>query len=448
MKFDTIIRRGSLVTSAGVATADLAIVGESIAAIGPDLAGQATTEIDAAGLQIFAGMIDPHLHFNEPGRTEWEGAATGSAALAAGGGTCYFDMPLNSSPPTLDGPGFDLKHAALAANSLTDFALWGGLTPGNIDRLEELAERGVIGFKAFMCGSGIEDFLASDDFTLWRGMQIAARLKLPVGVHAENDSITQRLTREAIDSNRTSVRDYLNSRPVIAELEAISRAIMLAKDTGCSLHIVHVSTGRGVALVTEARARGIDVTCETCPHYLVLTDEDVERLGAVAKCSPPIRSLADQQELWQALLEGQIAFVGSDHSPSPPSMKESQNFFQIWGGISGVQVTLGHMLQAGCLERGLPLERIAMLTSNAVAERFHISKKGRLEVGCDADLALVDLAASVELEQSDLHDRHRLSPYLGMRLGGRVVRTLLRGNTIFAGGKHVCGVPAKLVRPE
>lgn len=447
MKFDTLIRRGSLVTPAGVSIADVAIDGETIAAMGPELAGTAKTEVDAAGLHVFPGMIDPHVHFNEPGRTEWEGSATGSAALAAGGGTCYFDMPLNSSPPTLDGPSFDLKRAALETNSLTDFALWGGLTPANVDRLEELAERGVIGFKAFMCGSGIDDFLASDDFTLWRGMQIAARLKLPVAVHAENDAITQRLSREAMAAGRTGVRDYLNSRPVVAELEAISRAISLAAETGCSLHIVHVSTGRGVAVVTEARARGVDVTCETCPHYLVLTDDDVERLGAVAKCSPPIRPLADQQELWAKVLDGQIAFVGSDHSPSPPSMKTSADFFKIWGGISGVQLTLGHLLYAGHQQNELPLERIAEVTTSAVAERFRIAHKGRLAVGCDADLTLVDLSSTSQLKESDLHDRHRLSPYLGMQIGGRVTQTMLRGKAIYADGKHVRGAQARLVRP-
>src|SRR3954469_6758812 len=188
-QYDLIIRNGTLVTAAGITAADIAIADQRIVAIGPELDGASTAAIDAAGLHIFPGLIDAHVHFNEPGRTEWEGFDTGSAALAAGGGTCFFDMPLNSSPPTLDGPSFDLKRAAAEANSRTDFTLWGGLTPGNLDRMEELAERGVVGFKAFMSNSGIDDFPRADDLTLLRGMATAARLGLPVAVHAENEEL-------------------------------------------------------------------------------------------------------------------------------------------------------------------------------------------------------------------------------------------------------------------
>ena len=195
-------------------------------------------------------------------------------------------MPLNAHPPTLDAASFDLKRAAAEASSLVDFALWGGLVPGNLDHLDELAERGVVGFKAFMSASGIDDFAASDDLTLYEGMARAARLGRIVAVHAENDAITRALAERAIAEGRTGIRDYLASRPIVAELEAISRAILFAEETGCALHVVHVSTGRGVALVAEARARGVDVTCETCPHYLVLTEEDVERIGPARQVRP------------------------------------------------------------------------------------------------------------------------------------------------------------------
>src|SRR6478752_2094810 len=252
--FDTILRRGFIVSGEFASTVDMPMVDIGIAdgriaAIGPDLEGSAREEIDCDGLHIFPGVIDAHVHFNEPGRTEWEGFATGSRALAAGGATACIEMPLNAHPPTLDAVSFDLKRAAAEASSVVDFALWGGLVPGNIEQMDELAERGVVGFKAFMSASGIDDFSASDDLTLYEGMARAARLDRIVAVHAENDTITRALAERAIAAGRTGVRDYLASRPIIAELEAISRAILFAQETGCALHIVHVSTGRGVRLV-------------------------------------------------------------------------------------------------------------------------------------------------------------------------------------------------------
>jgi allantoinase len=292
-------------------------------------------------------------------------------------------------------------------NACIDYGLWGGLVPGKIDRLEELAERGVIGFKAFMSNSGVDEFARADDVTLYEGMAIAARLGLIVAVHAENDALTAR-------SLGPTARDWLASRPVVAELEAISRAITFARDTGCALHIVHVSSGRGVALVSEARAGGVDVTCETCPHYLFLTPEDVDRLGVVAKCAPPVRG---DGELWERL--GEIDFVTSDHSPSSPDLKQGE-FGAAWGGIAGAQSTRELLL--GALEG----DRVATLTASAPAERFRIAGKGRIAPGYDADLALVD-PTPYTLAAADLRDRHKLSPYVGRRMAARVVRTLLRG---------------------
>ena len=211
MPLDVVIRGGRVVFPHGVVDADVGIEAGSIVAIGSNIGGDAREAIDAAGLTIFPGVVDSHVHFNEPGRTEWEGAATGSAALVAGGGTCFCDMPLNSSPPTLDAESFNLKRATLEASSHADFALWGGLCPHNLDRLEELAECGVIGFKAFMCASGIDDFPSADDETLGRGMETAARLGLPVAVHAEDEQTTRELTRTAVAGGRTSIRDYLDS---------------------------------------------------------------------------------------------------------------------------------------------------------------------------------------------------------------------------------------------
>ena len=448
--YDLIVRGGNVVgvglPAGDPARADVAVADGRIVAVGFDLEGSAREEIDATGLHVLPGAIDAHVHFNEPGRTDWEGFAAGTRALAAGGATAYAEMPLNAHPPTLDAQSFDVKLAAAKAFSLVDFALWGGLVPGNVDRLEELAERGILGFKAFMSNSGIDDFEAADDLTLYEGMRRSAELDLPVLVHAESDQITGGLARRAVAEGRNRASDYLASRPVVAELEAIERAILLAEETGCSLHVVHVSTGRGVALVAAARARGADITCETCAHYLVLTGDDVEELGAAAKCAPPLRPRRDLKALWEQVFDGNVEFVTSDHSPSPPEMKGGDDFFRAWGGISGCQNMLNVMLDEGHHERGLPLERVAALTSGNVADRFRFSGKGRLEIGADADLALVDLDSSFTLRAEDLFYRHKISPYVGRTFRGNVARTIVRGVTVFRGGRIVSEPVGQLIK--
>ena len=445
--YDLNLRGGTLVTNQGLRDADLAIEDGRIVEITPDLEGAAREEVDASGLHVFPGAIDAHAHFNEPGRAQWEGFATGSRALAAGGMTAYVEMPLNAYPPTCDAACFDEKLGLARASSLVDFAFYGGLVPGNLDNLEELAGRGVVGFKAFMPTTGTLDFQPADDLTLFEGMQRAAQLGLPVLVHAENKTITDTLASRAICTLRLSMRDYLDSRPVVAELEAIGRAILLAEEAGCSLHVVHVSTGKGVALVAAARARGVDVTCETCPHYFVFTDDDAEELGAIAKCAPPLRPSSDVEDLWKQIFAGGVEFVTSDHSPCPPEMKSGDDFFRVWGGISGCQSLLNAVLNEGHHERGLPLERVAALTSRNVADRFEFSGKGRLEAGYDADLTLVDLDSSFTLRAEELFYRHKLSPYVGRTFRGKIVRAIVRGTTVFRDGEIVSEPVGELIRP-
>jgi allantoinase len=431
---DLIVRGGNVVTFGGVKQLEITIENGKVLELSPTINTKAKEEIIAEGLHIFPGLIDVHVHFNEPGRTEWEGITTGSSALAAGGGTLFVDMPLNSTPPVLDQESFLAKKQAAEKLSHTDFALWGGLTPDNLENLGELAELGVIGFKAFMSNSGIDDFKAVDDVSLYEGMKKAAQLGLPVAVHAESETMTSRMTKEIRNSGGKSIRDYLNSRPVIAELEAINRAILFAKETACDLHIVHVSSAKGVGLVTEARQRGVKVTCETCPHYLHFTDEDVEQLGAVAKCAPPLRTNQERLELWQALQRGEVDFIASDHSPSSPDLKERDDFFAVWGGISGVQSTLQLLLTH---QDKLEPQRIALLTSTNPAKRFRLQGKGKLEAGFDADLTLVDLKESETLTKEKLFYRHKQSPYIGQTLKGVIKQTLLRGQVIFKNGKIV-----------
>jgi len=415
---------------------DIGIADGKIAALGRNLRGSAVAEIDANALTIFPGVIDAHVHFNEPGRTDWEGFLNGSRAAAAGGTTTVFDMPLNAHPPTIDGPSFDAKLAAVGEKSLVDFGLWGGLVPGNLAELETLRGRGVVGIKAFMCDSGIDDFSAVDTATLCAGMKRAAELDLLVAVHAESNELIR------AEQNGGTVRDFLASRPVEVEAAAIRTAIDLAHQTSCRLHIVHISCGSGVALVAEGRAQGVDVTCETCPHYLFLTDEDMVRLGAVAKCAPPLRSRQDQQGLWELL--GEVATIGSDHSPSPWSMKETDDFFKVWGGISGCQHLLPLLIDAS---DKISHAEIARLTSSGVAARFRLSEKGGLVIGCDADLTLVDLCTEEIVNADSLQYRHRHTPYLDRKLRGRTVRTILRGQTIFENGKFGARPTGRFVRP-
>ena len=439
---ELVIRGGTVVTPDGVRQLDVAIEDGLISDLGEDLDG-ADDELDARGLHVLPAAIDVHLHFNEPGRTEWEGAATGSRALAAGGGAVFCDMPLNSTPCTVGAVQFDDKRRALEGSSVTDFGIWGGLVPGSIPAMAEMAACGAVGFKAFMCDSGLPEFPRADDVTLLDGMREAARLGLPVAVHAENEEITRTLAARV---RGRDVRDFLASRPLIAELEAIQRALLFAHETGARLHIVHVSCGRGVRMAADARAAGTDVSIETCPHYLLLTEDDIERLGTIAKCAPPLRHESDRDSLWRELLSGNLDIVASDHSPTEPSRK-SGDFMSAWGGIAGVQSTYAALLDEGHLGRDVPLERIAELLASAPAQRFGLRNKGAIAVGNEADLVLIDLERPFTLRAEDLHQRHKSSPYVGRSFRASIRRTIRRGETIFADGAIVAQTTGRLVRP-
>jgi allantoinase len=306
--------------------------------------------------------------------------------------------------------------------------------------MQGMAERGVIGFKAFMCDSGLPEFQRADDGTLYEGLIEAARLGLPVAVHAESEELTRAFSREMTDGTSSA---FLRSRPALAEVEAVQRALLLAGAAGAKLHLVHLSCGRSVQLAANARATGVDVSIETCPHYLFFTKDDLARLGTVAKCAPPLRSRREREWLWRELMSDHVDIVASDHSPTEPTMKTS-DFRLAWGGIAGVQSTLSVLLTAG----DVPVERIAALTSTEPARRFSIAGKGALAAGYDADLAIVDPAAEVVLEASHLQQRHKISPYLGQRFRGRVRRTIRRGETIFLDGQVCAGRPGKFVRPR
>lgn len=440
---ETIVRGGTVVTSSGVDVVDIRIEGERIVEVGAGLSGPGDT-IDARGLLVMPGVVDVHVHFNEPGRTEWEGGRSGSHALAAGGGTTFVDMPLNSTPCVLTAGDCDRKREALEAASVADFGLWGGLVPGCVDEMPAMVGRGVIGFKAFMCDSGLPEFPRADDETLRAGMEMATRLGVPIAVHAEDEAMVREATASVSGRDASA---FLRSRPLAAELAAITRALELAEVTGAALHIVHVSSGQGVAMAADARARGVDVSIETCPHYLAFVDADLERLGVVGKCAPPFRSSVEREALWRTLEDGRLDIIGSDHSPAPPAMKIEDDFRGSWGGIAGVQSTLGVLLDLGAHGRGVPLARIASLVADVPARRFRIPRKGAIAVGYDADLVLIDYEASRTLTADQLLQRHPSSPYAGRRFRGTVTRTIRRGRTIFADGRIVASGGGRMIRP-
>ena len=447
---DLVVRGGKIVTPTGIARADLGVLRGKIVMIAPEIDDLTHHEIDAKGSYLFPGIIDAHVHFNEPGRADWEGIATGSAALAAGGGTIFFDMPLNSEPPVLDAAAFREKRALAEEKSCTDFALWGGLVPGNLDKLAALRDAGVIGLKAFMCNSGIETFQNVDAKSLREGMKRAAKLGLLVAVHAEDDALAAKLTAAQKAAGKTDAKAYLASRPVEVELAAIRVALELAGETGCALHVVHVSSPEGVALITEARNQRVDVTAETCPHYLLLNEKDLTRLGAIAKCAPPLRDEKRRLALWSELRAGRIQTVGSDHSPSRPEMKDSANLFAVWGGIAGIQHGNELLFSevADTAEKDLPL--LAAALARNVARRFRLDKlKGTLELWKDADFTIVNFDESRKIAAEELWTRHRLSPYLGRKSHARITHTFIRGQAAWSEGQLASPPPkGQFLRPE
>jgi len=392
--------------------------------------------VDASGLYVLPGLVDAHVHFNEPGRTEWEGFVTGSSAAAAGGVTTVLDMPLNCHPPTLDGRALALKRAALARRSIVDFGLWGGVVPDSLEHLAELQRAGVVGVKAFLCDSGLAEYPPLDEFTLLEAMQRCAELGLLLALHAEDHALTHRLGSLAREAGRSEALDWARSRPPETEVEAVQRALEMAVETGAKLHFVHISTAAAAKLVAEARVAGADVSLETCPHYLALTEDDLETLGPIAKCAPPLRSSDEQAALWQALCDGRVDFVASDHSPCPPQLKASDSIWTAWGGISGVQTLLPVLLSEGVHRRGFSLEMVVRLTSAAPARRCGLfPRKGSLAPGCDADLVVVDLDREWTLRSQDLRTRWPISPFVGRSFRGAVVATVVRGRVVYRDGR-------------
>ena len=449
--FDLIIRGGHVVRPTHVSQQDIGIKDGKIAALSEAVFGSTDADLDASEFHLLPGLVDPHVHFHEPGRADWEGFEHGSRALAAGGVTSYLDMPTYSDPPVVDKSSFLAKWNFGKANSLVDFGLWGAMTPDNLGQLQELTECGVVGFKAYLCATAPEGIGAIDDGSLLEGMRRAADLEQIVAVHAENESITGRLARKAVAEGRISAADYLSTRPAIAELEAIQRMILFAWESDCALHVGSVSTARGVELILDAKGQGLNVSCEVCVPHLVLTEADTERLQALAKSTPPLRTAAEQAALWEQVIAGGVDLLGSGHLPTVPERKFGCDIFAAWPGIAGGQSTWPLMYMASLDDAHLlPLERLSELLSTSAARRFRLHPaKGEIALGADADLVIVKLSDEFEIKEETLLYRHPAhSPYLGRHVNGRVVRTILRGTTVFRDGRVTARAAARLLRPN
>jgi allantoinase len=385
--------------------------------------GSAQVE-DLGDLALLPGLVDTHVHVNEPGRTDWEGFATATRAAAAGGVTTILDMPLNSLPPTLDPAALEAKRAAATGQAFVDVGFWGGAVPASIGRLRPLHDAGVFGFKCFLADSGVPEFPPVTPAQLKAVLAEAAAFDGLVVLHAEDAAVLAR-TPATVGS---SYAGFLASRPAEAEVSAIRHLIAALRDTGARAHVVHLSAAETIDDLAAAQADRVRITAETCPHYLTLTAEDIPDDATQYKCCPPIRSAANREALWSALAAGTIGCVVSDHSPSPPDLKRG-DFTSAWGGIASLQLGLP-LVWTAAQDRGLPLADVVRWMATHPAEIAGLGTKGRIAPGYDADLVAFAPDETWTVDPARLHHRHPVTPYAGRTLVGRPHATWLRGRKV------------------
>jgi allantoinase len=432
------IRSSRIITPDGVRPGTVIISHGKILAVTADSEDLADTQTyDVGDHMVLPGLVDAHAHLNEPGRTEWEGFATGTKAAAAGGYTTIVDMPLNCIPSTTTVSALDGKRAAVEGKAFVDYAFWAGVVPDNTSDLRALAQAGVRGFKCFLIHPGTDEFAMVTEADLREAMPAIAETGLPLLVHAELPQAVAEAARKLEGSNWRAYGTYLQSRPESAEVEAIRLIIRLAHETKCRVHIVHLSAAAALADLEAARQGNLPITVETCPHYLYFDAEEILDGATQFKCAPPIRSALNQARLWEALYSGQIDMIATDHSPCPPELKclEEGDFRKAWGGISSLSVSLPAIWTA-VRERGFRMTDVIRWMAERPAKLAGFDRvKGCIAPGYDADLVVFNPDATFVVGQDDLHFRHPCSPYLGERMQGQVQSTLLRGEVVYQHGQ-------------
>ncbi|GAA1273162.1 allantoinase AllB [Saccharothrix xinjiangensis] len=416
---DLVLRAARVITPDGERAADVGVAGGRVVAVADRLDAGAVVEL-APDEVLLPGLVDTHVHVNDPGRAEWEGFATATRAAAAGGVTTIVDMPLNSVPPTTTPAALEVKRAAARGRVHVDVGFWGGIVPDNADDLVALHDAGVFGFKCFLLHSGVDEFPHVTTDELRRALDRLAPLGALAVVHAEDP-------REVTDPG-PGYRAFLDSRPHRAETRAIGSVVDLAAETGARLHVLHLSSGEALARLREARGRGLAVTAETCPHYLTFVAEEIADGATEFKCCPPIRDAANRELLWRALGEGLVDLVVTDHSPCTPELKRG-DFATAWGGVASLQLGLP-AVWTQARRRGYALTDVVRWMATNPADLVGLPTKGRIAPGADADFAVFAPDEAFVVDRAALHHRNPVTPYHGRPLSGVVRRTWLRGQPV------------------
>lgn len=420
------------VTAAAVLVQD----GRIVDVVPPEQVPAEIPVTDFGDAAILPGLVDPHVHINEPGRTEWEGFRTATRAAAAGGYTLVVDMPLNCLPPTTTVAALEEKRAAANGQCYVDWMAWGGVVSDNQEHIEDLAAAGVPGFKCFLVHPGIDGFTMVTERELRAALPHVAKTGLPLLVHAELPGPVEEATKGLAGADWSKYATYLQSRPDEAELSAIRLMLAVCREYNFRLHIVHLATSHALDILRAAKSAGLPVSIETCPHYLHFNAENVADGQTLFKCAPPIRSRNNREELWQGLREGVIDLVATDHSPCPPEMKRlsERSFRTAWGGIACLSLALPVMWTEASA-RGFTLVDMArLLAENPAKLAGCAARKGRIAKGFDADFVVFDPEKEFVVSEEMLHYRHRISPYVGEKLRGVVKATYLRGKCVFSDG--------------